>query len=997
MSNSSTSRPPARVATQTALSVQLAVCALLGVAVVVSIVVGANVGFLPRSASIGTTSSAGGRAPELVSEATTSSSGGPGQVVKVSVLVGDVEHHGEIPEDQKHTLFGRSIGISSSFYNRKRLASIASSRKADPRKALESSGISAEGVNESSPRATSAVPTTVGNLTVIEDSVSQEALNSPSTVSLTPSQAEGGSANRPENSQQGGSSTADQSQRQDKAIHDAPTTQVVVFGTGEFGQLGLGEGIPEKKKPALVKALNGLHIQDIAVGGMHTIALARKVRGPSDLLGGDHLQGRASSCIGNAYQLWSWGVNDEGALGRVTPGPGSAEIIRDEEDDDSKTNILEENVPGPVLGFLKQVQVPDAQNQVAKPGEPDLLPFPLLSKVATGDSHSCALSVDGRVFCWGTYRETTTEFKGFPDSLSASPSQVSAPSSVGEETPSSASTEPTTSHVTSERTSTSDNSNINNGNGLTSSTSRNKIPRARFPVEINADNFFNGEKIVDIACGENHTVALTEKGHVYTWGINTWGQLGRGDAVEQTSCDTLLSKAKDGKKGQCVLAFPAKIGDPMARTALEESPTRSSSPAFICRKIGVSSDATFVVTADDRGYSVGLDGDGQLGYFVFGQFSRRLKDMADLRGFPAKNLRFIGGGQGYTVAIVDDADEGKDGRSQMLYTWGSNPLFSLQQQDQAKETNGVAFGFVASGSTEDSKLPEAKNVAFGFGATAKVDSTETASSLTFGAFPDSVSAAPTAVPSTAASSRRITPASSWEAMDSSGLDSVSAFEKTIVTSNQLDHNGEGSFPVNEEFLGTQEAPERAKAVEAHQNSQVVDETTTKQLATTTKDRMLNKTFSLVPAEPPAEVTEGKGVSFLAEQPPQQTSFVFGESPQSNNKVQQEDQFGSTPPAPGFNPTLRPSSSTGVPTASLFGGARVVSIACGGDHALVTTEKGELYSFGRATMYKLGNQEDQQDGDVEVKNAHRIPFKTKSALKVGAGAHHSVVVVEDKDI
>lgn len=33
--------------------------------------------------------------------------------------------------------------------------------------------------------------------------------------------------------------------------------------------------------------------------------------------------------------------------------------------------------------------------------------------------------------------------------------------------------------------------------------------------------------IVDIACGEDHVLCLDEYGHVYVWGNNNYGQLGR--------------------------------------------------------------------------------------------------------------------------------------------------------------------------------------------------------------------------------------------------------------------------------------------------------------------------------------------------------------------------------------------------------------------------------------------------------------------------------------
>ena len=66
--------------------------------------------------------------------------------------------------------------------------------------------------------------------------------------------------------------------------------------------------------------------------------------------------------------VYSWGLNDEGTLGRVT---GS------DEDDEGDG----EAVPLPV-------QFPQPEKVVM---------------VAAGDSHSAALTADGRVFLWGVF------------------------------------------------------------------------------------------------------------------------------------------------------------------------------------------------------------------------------------------------------------------------------------------------------------------------------------------------------------------------------------------------------------------------------------------------------------------------------------------------------------------------------------------------------------------------------------------------------------------
>jgi hypothetical protein len=68
---------------------------------------------------------------------------------------------------------------------------------------------------------------------------------------------------------------------------------VYMVGSGDFGQLGMGEEVTERLRPFLLDAFGGLLVTALACGGLHTLALTED--------GG----------------VWSWGVNDEGPLGRV--------------------------------------------------------------------------------------------------------------------------------------------------------------------------------------------------------------------------------------------------------------------------------------------------------------------------------------------------------------------------------------------------------------------------------------------------------------------------------------------------------------------------------------------------------------------------------------------------------------------------------------------------------------------------------------------------------
>ncbi|KAH8366148.1 hypothetical protein KR093_009749, partial [Drosophila rubida] len=114
--------------------------------------------------------------------------------------------------------------------------------------------------------------------------------------------------------------------------------QVLVCGTGDTGQLGLGEDILERKRPTLVE--NIPNPVDICAGGMHCLVLTKS---------GD---------------VYSFGCNDEGALGRNTSEEGS----------ESTPALIE--LPGKAL------------------------------RISAGDSHSACLLEDGRVYAWGSFRDS---------------------------------------------------------------------------------------------------------------------------------------------------------------------------------------------------------------------------------------------------------------------------------------------------------------------------------------------------------------------------------------------------------------------------------------------------------------------------------------------------------------------------------------------------------------------------------------------------------------
>lgn len=148
---------------------------------------------------------------------------------------------------------------------------------------------------------------------------------------------------------------------------------VYVFGEGENGEVGLGAENYDGKQPKGVKRPRINHFLDVkkvgvvqlCAGGMHTACLTK-----------DNL-------------IYTWGVNDGGALGRGTKEGKTIDIQDDKSDvSDSDSDLAlneDECTPHPLDSSL----------------------FPAGTKfvmVAASDSATFALTDDGFVYGWGSFR-----------------------------------------------------------------------------------------------------------------------------------------------------------------------------------------------------------------------------------------------------------------------------------------------------------------------------------------------------------------------------------------------------------------------------------------------------------------------------------------------------------------------------------------------------------------------------------------------------------------
>lgn len=148
-----------------------------------------------------------------------------------------------------------------------------------------------------------------------------------------------------------------------------------MFGDGSAGELGLGnKDAIEVQRPRLNHNLdpNSVGVVSLAAGGMHGVALTHNNR------------------------ILTWGVNDLSALGRDTTWVGGMRDInrvKESDSDESEPDLS-----------------PQESNPTAIPADK----FPAGTRfvqVAAGESATFALTDEGLVYGWGTFRVSLASIK----------------------------------------------------------------------------------------------------------------------------------------------------------------------------------------------------------------------------------------------------------------------------------------------------------------------------------------------------------------------------------------------------------------------------------------------------------------------------------------------------------------------------------------------------------------------------------------------------------
>ncbi|KAK1993439.1 RCC1/BLIP-II [Colletotrichum falcatum] len=245
---------------------------------------------------------------------------------------------------------------------------------------------------------------------------------------------------------------------------------VAVWGSGENCELGLGPRVTEAPKPRLaLKFLSAetVGVVQLSAGGMHSAALTRDGK------------------------VLTWGVNDDGALGRVrvpdTPEEGAEDLLDPFE-----------STPG-------QVQFDDDVDIV---------------RIAATNSACFALTAEGAVYGWGSFAGGDGNF-GFlhekpPKTTEMLPVRIPGLESVVELAGGA-------NHILAL---TNDGNVFAWGSGEQNELGRRVLERRRFEALIPQRVGLPKNKAANIFAGSHHSFVLDTDGKVWTFGLNNFGQCG---------------------------------------------------------------------------------------------------------------------------------------------------------------------------------------------------------------------------------------------------------------------------------------------------------------------------------------------------------------------------------------------------------------------------------------------------------------------------------------
>ncbi|CAL1282562.1 unnamed protein product [Larinioides sclopetarius] len=305
--------------------------------------------------------------------------------------------------------------------------------------------------------------------------------------------------------------------------------KVFVIGENDVGQLGFGEEVETKRRPAVLEL--PYSITSIAAGGMHSV------------------------CLTESGEVMTFGCNDEGALGRITANgeeearPGRVEIpekVIQVSAGDSHSAALTESGQVYIWGNFRSG---DGPMGLTADGMKQIRPVRILNKIqivkiSSGADHLACLSSDGIVYTCGCGQNgqlgRLTE-RACPDAALLEPAAVPVKGRINTRSKTFLIEDIWTSNYSTFLKAQENGMifafGLNNYNqlGLVYSMGRQDYGRLGLGENCGEKSLptlitsLENEKCSNISCGNDVSFAVTEEGSLYSWGMGTNSQLGHGN------------------------------------------------------------------------------------------------------------------------------------------------------------------------------------------------------------------------------------------------------------------------------------------------------------------------------------------------------------------------------------------------------------------------------------------------------------------------------------
>ncbi|KAJ4964842.1 hypothetical protein NE237_016691 [Protea cynaroides] len=313
------------------------------------------------------------------------------------------------------------------------------------------------------------------------------------------------------------------------AAYSEAQLQVYSWGWGDFGRLGHGNS-SDLFTPQPIKALQGVMIKQIACGDSHCLAIT--------------MEG----------EVQSWGRNQNGQLGlghtedslvpqKIEAFQGLVKMIA--AGAEHTAAITEDGqLYGWGWGRSGNLGLGDRNDRLV-PHRVSAVDGQKMVLVACGWRHTIAVSSSGGLYTYGWSKYGQLGHGNFEDHLI--PHQLEA-LSEGFITQISGGWRHTMA-VTSDGRLYGWGWNKFGQVGVGDNVDRCSPVQVKFPQE---------QKVVQISCGWRHTLAVTEKHNVFSWGRSTNGQLGHGDFIDRNIPKMIETLSVDGSSCQQIESSKVK-------------------------------------------------------------------------------------------------------------------------------------------------------------------------------------------------------------------------------------------------------------------------------------------------------------------------------------------------------------------------------------------------------------------------------------------------------